>query len=100
MRETTELSGLIEVIYGSNHIKLAWAHINLANVYLECKNLPVQAKSHCEDAFRIQIEYLKKLAVEDHFSPEDGLGEYEFMDQKYQMILNYVYGKACSLLKE
>lgn len=69
-------------------------------MYLECKNLPIQAKSHCEDAFRIQIEYLKRLAIEDQFCPEDGLGEYELMDQKYQMILNYVYGKACSLLKE
>jgi hypothetical protein len=62
--------------------------------------MPIQAKAHSEDAFRIQVEYLKKLALEEQFSPEDGLGEYELIDQKYQMILNYVYGKASSLLNE
>lgn len=100
LKESVELIGLNSVIYGENHIKLAWAHINLALVYLECKNLPKQAKLHCENAFRVQIEYLKKLASDEEACEEDCLEDYEVGDQKHQMILNFVYGCACSLLKE
>ena len=90
LRESIELISLNSVIYGEHHLKLAWAHVNLALVYLECQNLPKQAKHHCENAFRIHVEHLKAT----------GEVELEPNDQRHQMVLNFVYGRSCTLLKE
>lgn len=100
--ECCQLVSLNTVIYGENHLKLAWAHINMAEIYLECMNLPKQAKAHCENAFRVQIEYLKKLATEEEeLQALDEAASLEVVDdQKYQMKLNYIYGRSCGLLKE
>ena len=100
--ESSQLISLNMVIYGENHCKLAWAHINMAEIYLECMNLPKQAKAQCDNAFRVQIEYLKKLTVEEEELEQldEVLSLDVIDDQNYQMKLNYIYGRSCGLLKE
>ena len=118
-----ELAGVItltQVIYGDTHWKLAWAHINLAQVYLEQKRLAKQAKHHCELAWAIYLEDLKDRTRRGLFvnttAPKDeknvGVnGENEQDDEsdadyynpdadRHQMILNYLHGRACTILKE
>ncbi len=97
LKESIELIGLNAVIYGENHFKLAWAYINLAQVYLECANMPKLAKKHCTNAFKVQVEYVKKLATDED---TESIEEFESNDQMHQMILNYVYGRVGHVLKE
>ena len=59
--------------------------------------MPKQAKNHCANAFRVQVEYVKKLARDED---ADSIGEFESSDHMHQMILNYVYGRVGSVLKE
>jgi hypothetical protein len=86
VKESTEVISLNEVIYGQSHYKTAFSYINLALIYLECKNLPKQAKNHCEKAWQIKLNNLKQ--------------EEYLIDDKHEMILNFVYGRSCILLKE
>lgn len=143
-----EVETLSEVIYGGSHEKYALACINLAQAYLEFKNLPKQAKSHCEKAWNILIENLKedakqKLQLEqllqqqkealaraaaekekddeqvvvsnpDMAESNEQLSNTLELEQqhelvkntlypeseKHQMMLNYIYGRSCTLLKE
>jgi hypothetical protein len=112
---------LIQVIYGSFHWKLAKEHTNLALIYLEHKNLPKQAKVHCEKAWSILVEDLKhksihvkenELADESEKQPKESVDD-EFTEEeaaishaqyqgfhRHQMMLNYIYGRASTLLKE
>lgn len=89
LKESTGVISLNEVVYGPSHLKSAWSYINLALNYLECKNLAKQAKINCEKAWMIQIQNLKTLE-----------GEHDLIDQKHEMIVNFVYGRSCTLLKE
>lgn len=88
LKESSGIVALNEVVYGTRHLKSAWSHINLALIYLECKNLPKQAKNHCEKSWQIQTNILKSE------------GSYDEIDDKHEMINNFVYGRACMLLKE
>ena len=161
-----ELAGVIslsQVIYGDTHEKVALAHINLAQVYLELKHLPKQGKHHCEVAWNILVDNLKdaakkrmqraqkeearraaeaaiataksgkkekdeevvvgsRVSVVDegnmtyidatdlkHDEEKVKKDENEAIDRKpysypdsdkHQMMLNYIYGRSCSILKE
>ncbi len=97
LRESIELIGLNAVVYGENHFKLAWAYINLAQVYLEIADMPKQAKKHCINAFKVQVEYVKKLTRDEEV---DSIEEFESNDHMHQMILNYVYGRAGDMLEK
>ena len=100
-----ELIGVIslnQVIYGQSHWKLAWSHIHLAQIYLEYKNLPKQAKHHCEQAWSIFLEDLKDETCFNLNNTNES-NTYEYYNQdlnKHQMILNYIYGKSCTILKQ
>jgi hypothetical protein len=148
-----ELAGVISisnVVYGSTHEKFALAHINLAQAYLEMKNLPKQAKKHCETAWNILLENLKENAkrsvqreqheaskvveaiaksqaeekdaadadgvvtgsktkiepVDEEKPAEETIAvvekkPYIYPDsEKHQMMLNYIYGRSCTILRE
>jgi hypothetical protein len=93
---------LNRVIFGNTHWKLAWNHINLALCYLELKNLPKQAKEHCEKAWEIYLEDLRQEQI-NHLTDSEYETDRQFLDQnsdQHHMILNYVYGRSCTLLKE
>lgn len=91
---------LTQVIYGSSHWKLAVAYINLAQVYLEFANLPKQAKHHCEKAWTVLVDELKDQSI---YEPNTNGSENTKLNpdsNKQQMMLNYIYGRACTLLKQ
>jgi len=102
IKELSSLLSLNRVIFGNTHWKLAWNHINLALCYLELKNLPKQAKEHCEKAWEIYLEDLRQEQI-NHLTDSEYETDRQFLDQnsdQHHMILNYVYGRSCTLLKE
>jgi hypothetical protein len=108
--ESTGAIALIEVIYGNIHWKLAKEHTNLAMIYLEFKGLPKQARVHCEKAWSILVaEFTHKARLELHGlenqseenDDDESSKAHLYPDcNKHQMILNYIYGRASTLLKE
>jgi len=103
LKELLGVNSLTQVIYGDTHWKLAWSHTNIALVYLEQKHLAKQAKHHCERAFQVYTDDLKEQARRQLLT-NDGLDlteEFYNPDEfRHQMILNFVFGKACTILKE
>ena len=96
---------VFKVLYGVNHFKSAWFQSTIAQVYLEGKQLPRQAKIHCEKAMLIQVEHSKAIssvvAANENAVEVEPMGYEDYVDDlKYQMILNFVYGRSCTLLKE
>lgn len=90
------------MIYGNSHWRVSYAHTLLALAYLDFKNQPKQAQYHCENAWTIQLEDLKDEACHNLLSNQNE-HLYEYSDPEYhkhQAILNYTYGRACTLLKE
>ena len=107
LKELLGVNSLTQVIYGDTHWKLAWSHINIALIYLEHKHLAKQAKHHCERAFQIYTEDLKEQQRRNLFlsgGAEDGYDHSEEFynpdECRHQMILNFVFGKSCTILKE
>lgn len=120
--ESVGAISLVQVIYGSYHWKLAKEHTNLALVYLEFKHKPKQAKYHCEKAWSILVDDLKQKTVlemnqpnrdadeldadltENDTSSMGGQDEQAYVPyqdfDKHQMLLNYIYGRSCALLKQ
>lgn len=107
---------LVEVTYGSIHWKLAIENTRLAVLYLETSKLPKQAKIECEKSWTILFEDFrhqtrKELQAEndseskpndDQADNDDGLlTPHIYPDcNKHQMMLNYIYGRASTLLKQ
>ncbi|CAF0810696.1 unnamed protein product [Brachionus calyciflorus] len=95
---------LSQVIYGSSHWRYAMAYTELALVYLEFKNLPKQAKHHCETSWYILYEELKNKTLHEVNKGENQLSNFSTISSeivnKHQMMLNYIYGRACTILKE
>lgn len=95
---------LSQVVFGSSHWKYAMAYAELALIYLEFKNLPKQAKLHCETAWKILYEELKNKnlheANKSDFQSSNFASVTPCLIHKHQMILNYIYGRACTLIKE
>lgn len=95
---------LSQVIFGSSHWKFAMAYTELALIYLEFKNLPKQAKLHCETAWKILYEELKNKNLHEANKSEYQSNNFATvipcLIHKHQMILNYIYGRACTLTKE
>lgn len=107
---------LVEVIYGSIHWKLAKEITNLALIYLEVRKLPKQARIECEKAWTILVEDFRhqtrnELNADEGLDKEPQQGQLDSDDglqtthvypdcSKHQMILNYIYGRASSILKE
>ena len=89
-KERIGLICLNDAIHGKRSLNLSHAHVNLGQAYLNYRNLPKQAKVHCEKAWKIQVECLKENIYE----------EFSLDDSYHQMVLNFVYGRACTLLKE
>jgi hypothetical protein len=103
INESIGIVAIHQVVYGVTHWKLAWSHINLAHIYLEYKNLPKQAKHHCEQAWSIFYEDLKDEVRHDLNNSNFENFAFEFYNvnyNKHHTILNYVYGRSCTLLKE
>ena len=105
LKELVGVNSLSQVIYGDTHWKLAWSHINIALFYLEYKHLAKQAKHHCEKAYQVYTEDLKEQTRRSVMSNGDNGYDYseEFYNPdefRHQMILNYVFGKSCTILKE
>lgn len=55
VRELVRCLALTRICYGDSHWKLAEAHINLAQGYLQLKGLSLQAKQHAEKAQEILL---------------------------------------------
>ncbi|ELV14156.1 Tetratricopeptide repeat protein 23 [Tupaia chinensis] len=55
VHELTRCVALTRICYGDSHWKLAEAHINLAQGYLQLKGLSLQAKQHAEKARDILV---------------------------------------------
>ncbi|GAB5572199.1 tetratricopeptide repeat protein 23 isoform X3 [Prionailurus iriomotensis] len=53
VRELVRCMALTRICYGDSHWKLAEAHVNLAQGYLQLKGLSLQAKQHAEKAKEI-----------------------------------------------
>ncbi|XP_046511277.1 tetratricopeptide repeat protein 23 isoform X1 [Equus quagga] len=53
IRELVRCVALTRICYGNSHWKLAEAHVNLAQGYLQLKGLSLQAKQHAEKAKEI-----------------------------------------------
>uniref|UniRef100_A0ABI7WHI3 Tetratricopeptide repeat domain 23 n=1 Tax=Felis catus TaxID=9685 RepID=A0ABI7WHI3_FELCA len=53
VRELVRCMALTRICYGDSHWKLAEAHVNLAQGYLQLKGLSLQAKQHAEKAREI-----------------------------------------------
>ncbi|XP_077618496.1 tetratricopeptide repeat protein 23 isoform X2 [Crocuta crocuta] len=53
IRELVRCMALTRICYGDSHWKLAEAHVNLAQGYLQLKGLSLQAKQHAEKAKEI-----------------------------------------------
>lgn len=134
IKELVGVLALTETVYGCDHQKHALAYINLAQVYLEFKSLPKQAKQHCEKAWNILIDNLKETAkitvqqklMEEQREKQEMLDKNENINEsnillnsdaqkvlirkpdqtlyqdsdKHQMLLNYIYGRSCTILKE
>ena len=109
--ESINVIPLIEIVYGIEDHKTASAYTNLAQVYLDYKNMPNQAKHHCEKAWSILFKCLKTDIYHNYYKPDesaqnidgpDGPVTVSSMSTSYidreQMILNYVYGRACTIL--
>ena len=104
IKELVGVISLTQVIYGDSHWKLAWAHTNLALTYLELKQLPKQAMHHCERAFQVLTDEIREQSRRSLLLANSDIDESEeFYNPdscRHQMILNYVYGKSCTLLKK
>jgi hypothetical protein len=103
INESIGIVSIHQVVYGVAHWKLAWSHINLAQIYLEYKNLPKQARHHCEQAWSIFYEDLKDEIRHDLNNSNYENFAFEYYNtnyNKHHTILNYVYGRSCTLLKE
>lgn len=90
---------LVEVLYGSIHWKLAKERTNLALIYLEIQYLPKQAKLECEKVWSILVEDVRNRARLEPDQPDYQLEFYPDYN-KHQLIVNYIYGRASTLLKE
>lgn len=100
---------LVEVIYGSIHWKLAKEYTNLAFIYLEISKLAKQARAECEKAWKILVEDFRhqtrlELEKENGDDNDDGLATATTAHMypnfnNHQMILNYIYGRASTILK-
>ena len=115
----SEVCGVIalnQVVYGKLDWRLAWSHTSLALVYLEHKHLAEQARHHCECAWQIYVDkcqsdisagatQLTAAAAANVAGETDTNSELEYHNEdeehhKHQMILNYVYGRASTILQE
>lgn len=104
IQECVGCISLTQVVFGSSHWRYAMAYGELALVYLEFKNLPKQAKQHCETAWKVLYEELKNKNLHEANKSENQLNNFASITPriiyKHQMILNYIYGRSCTLLKE
>lgn len=116
VNESSGAISLVEVIYGSIHWKLAKEHTNLALIYLDFKNMAKQAREQCQKAWSILVEDFKhKKRMEDihgaNFEEaehennaggsEEDKSDHIYPDcNRHQMMLNYIYGRASTILKE
>ncbi|RNA26660.1 tetratricopeptide repeat 23 isoform X4 [Brachionus plicatilis] len=95
---------LSQVVFGSSHWRYAMAYTELALIYLEFKNLPKQSKQYCEIAWKILYEELKNKTLHEANKSENQSNNFASITpqvvNKHQMMLNYIYGRACTLLKE
>ena len=104
--ESINVIPLVEIVYGVEDHKTASAYVNLAQVYLDYKNMPNQAKQHCQKAWSILFKCLKDDIHHNYYKPAEELTEASeakgrvdvdsYVDRE-QMILNYVYGRACTI---
>jgi hypothetical protein len=110
INEITGLIALCEIIYGRNDIHVIHFYIELALAYLDCEPKPLakQAIQHCEKAMSLisnceidktnakPLIYLEQVIQTDD---ERMIIIPPRIDIYHDMILNYVYGRSCTLLK-
>ncbi|XP_028024552.2 tetratricopeptide repeat protein 23 isoform X4 [Balaenoptera acutorostrata] len=63
LQELVRCVALTRICYGDSHWKLAEAHVNLAQGYLQLKGLSLQAKQHAEKAKEILTNAIAHLIV-------------------------------------
>jgi hypothetical protein len=97
MNEAISLIGICYPIYGNKSWKTAWSHINLAQIYLEFKGWPLQSKEHCEKAMKILVDEFEEISL---CLAHNQLPIRNKNINKHQAILNFVYGRSCTLLRE
>lgn len=87
MNEHIGLNTLNLIAYGETNLNYVRSSVNLAKFYLEYKNYAKQAKMHCENTITI----FDKIQLNN---------ENNVLYNETGMILYYVIGRACTLLKK
>lgn len=90
VRERIKILALARIVYGSSHWKLAEAHVNLAEDYLELKGFNAQAEYHTENAMTIMLNSVTTTTSEQEKADVFGI--------LFQ--INYIQGKAQMAMKK
>ncbi|XP_052785685.1 tetratricopeptide repeat protein 23-like [Mya arenaria] len=90
IQERVKILALTRIVYGSTHWRLAEAHVNLAQDYLELKNFTAQAEYHAENAMQIMLN-----SVSTTTSEQEKANVFSVLFR-----LNYIQGKAQVALKK
>ncbi|XP_053390845.1 tetratricopeptide repeat protein 23-like [Mercenaria mercenaria] len=90
VKERIRILALTRIVYGSAHWKLAEAHVNLAEDYLELKGYNAQAEYHTENAMTIMLNSVTTTTTEREKADVFGV--------LFQ--INYIQGKAQIAMKK